>query len=308
MIDQRYYQYIQTIAFYCSFSRAAEALYITQPALSRFVKNVEKDLGVTIFDRESEPLKLTPAGQQYLEYITKFIELEENMRKELKSRQDAISDVIRVAAIPTFSAYMSPYVIPYFIKQYQQQCDLKFYEYTNKYILNRLGARELDIAIMNRMPEIPDLTYTKIMNDPILLVVPYNNMMKDAYPGCVNNLDNPIKIDKFNIKNETLFILQPWQNMRLAADRICNYYELVPKRTIEVRSVVLALSFVSSGIGITFACPSQIRSIHPKGDFIYFIPSELANITDAIAAFYSTNNNPWIRPFCQCCINALTHI
>ena len=77
---------------------------------------------------------------------------------------------------------MSPYVIPYFIKQYQQQCDLKFYEYTNKYILNRLGARELDIAIMNRMPEIPDLTYTKIMNDPILLVVPYNNMMKDAYP------------------------------------------------------------------------------------------------------------------------------
>ena len=53
MIDQRYYQYIQTIAFYRSFSRAADALYITQPALSRFVKNVEKDLGILIFDREN---------------------------------------------------------------------------------------------------------------------------------------------------------------------------------------------------------------------------------------------------------------
>ena len=304
MIDQRYYQYIQTIAFYRSFSRAADALYITQPALSRFVKNVEKDLGILIFDRENEPLKLTLAGQKYLEYITKLIELEEDMRIELKGRRNTNIDILRVAAIPTFSAYMSPCVIPYFVKQYPQ-CNLKFDEYTNKYILNRLGARELDIAIMNRKPEIPDLIYTKIMDDPILLVVPYANMIKEAYPGCVNNFDTPIAIDKFDIKNETLFILQPWQNMRIATDRICNYYKLVPKQTIEVRSVVLALSFVSSGIGVTFACPSQIRSIHPQGDFICFIPSALASLTDAIAAFHPTNNNPWIQPFCQCCINVL---
>lgn len=304
MIDPRYYQYIQTIAFYRSFSRAADALYITQPALSRFVKNIEKDLGVVIFDRENEPLKLTPAGQKYLDYLSRFIELNENMRADLKGRRDTDIDVLRVAAIPTLSAYISPYVIPQFIKQYSR-CNLKFSEYTNKYILNRLGAHELDIALMNRKPEVPHLNYIKIMDDPILLVTPYRDMMKEAYPELMNNLDKPIPIDEFDIRNETLFILQPWQNMRIAADQICSYYRLIPKHTVEVRSVVLALSFVSSGLGVTFACPSQIRSIRPQGNFIYFIPSKLSNLTDAIAAFSPTNNNPWLKRFCQCCIDVL---
>ena len=55
MIDQRYFKYIKTIAQYHSFSKAAQVLYISQPALSRFVKKVEEELGASLFDRGDDP-------------------------------------------------------------------------------------------------------------------------------------------------------------------------------------------------------------------------------------------------------------
>ena len=72
MIDQRFCKYIKTIAQYHSFSKAAQVLYVSQPALSRFVKKVEDELGVTLFDRDTIPLRLTLAGQRYLEYVEQF--------------------------------------------------------------------------------------------------------------------------------------------------------------------------------------------------------------------------------------------
>ena len=69
MLDQRYFKYIKTIAQCHSFSKAAQILYISQPALSRFVKKVEDELGVSLFDRDTIPLGLTPAGERYLEYL-----------------------------------------------------------------------------------------------------------------------------------------------------------------------------------------------------------------------------------------------
>ena len=69
LIDQRRCKYIKAIAECHSFSRAAQQLYVSQPSLSRFVRKVEDELGVELFERDSIPLGLTPAGHKYLEYI-----------------------------------------------------------------------------------------------------------------------------------------------------------------------------------------------------------------------------------------------
>ena len=86
VLDQRYFKYIKTIAQCHSFSKAAQILYISQPALSRFVKKVEDELGVSLFDRDTIPLGLTPAGERYLEYLDQFQSLEQvrARHKEMK--------------------------------------------------------------------------------------------------------------------------------------------------------------------------------------------------------------------------------
>ena len=85
MIDQRRCKYIKAIAECHSFSRAAQQLYVSQPSLSRFVRKVEDELGVELFERDSIPLGLTPAGHKYLEYIERFQALESAMKKDFAS-------------------------------------------------------------------------------------------------------------------------------------------------------------------------------------------------------------------------------
>ena len=76
MFSRREYEYVMEIAKEGSFSKAAQKLYVSQPALSGAIKKLEKDLyGIPLFDRAVTPVALTPAGQYYLEQARKIYEL-----------------------------------------------------------------------------------------------------------------------------------------------------------------------------------------------------------------------------------------
>ena len=69
-------EYVYTIYEEKSFSAAAKKLYMTQPALSAAVKKIEGELGLPIFDRSHSPLRLTDAGQAYIEAAEKILNTE----------------------------------------------------------------------------------------------------------------------------------------------------------------------------------------------------------------------------------------
>ena len=117
MIDQRYFKYIKTIAQYHSFSKAAQVLYISQPALSRFVKKVEEELGASLFDRETIPLGLTQAGERYLHYMEQFQQLEAQMYSEFAAHGAGVQ-ALTIAALPFLGIYVLPKIVPDFAEQY----------------------------------------------------------------------------------------------------------------------------------------------------------------------------------------------
>ena len=81
MFSKREYEYVMEIAKEGSFSKAAQKLYISQPALSGAIKKIEKQLyGIALFDRNVNPVALTPAGQYYLEKTRKIYELSNEMQ------------------------------------------------------------------------------------------------------------------------------------------------------------------------------------------------------------------------------------
>ena len=71
-----------------SFTKAAQALYISQPSLSAAISRLEKELGFYIFDRSSIPFSLTAEGRIYIESIEEMIEIENNMRKRIRGLSD----------------------------------------------------------------------------------------------------------------------------------------------------------------------------------------------------------------------------
>ena len=78
-MDLKECRYILKIATTKNISKAAAELYVSQPALSRYLNNVEEDLGIRLFDRTTYPISLTPAGEVYVANAHAIIDIYENM-------------------------------------------------------------------------------------------------------------------------------------------------------------------------------------------------------------------------------------
>ena len=76
--------YLLALADTRNYSRAAEQCHISQPALTRYIKNLEEELNVTLFDRSSFPIRLTYAGERYIDGLLKILEMKEKLDKEMR--------------------------------------------------------------------------------------------------------------------------------------------------------------------------------------------------------------------------------
>ncbi len=108
MFSKREYEYVMEIAKEGSFSKAAQKLYISQPALSGAIKKIEKELyGISLFDRNVNPVALTPAGQYYLEKTRKIYELSNEMEQHFAELAGIRSGVINIGKLRIFLCVFS---------------------------------------------------------------------------------------------------------------------------------------------------------------------------------------------------------
>ena len=90
-------EYVTSIAQYKSITKAAEALYITQPSLSRSINKLEQRLGLKLFYRKSDGVELTQAGAVYVEYGEQILRLQRQMEQELNELRQINTQHINIA-------------------------------------------------------------------------------------------------------------------------------------------------------------------------------------------------------------------
>ena len=110
MMDFNKLNYMMAIAELQSFSKAAKRCFVSQPALTRCVKNIEDELGLKLFDRSCSPIKLTYAGERYIAVMQEILELKTKLDQEMEEIAQACApeflEALRRAAenIRTFHA------------------------------------------------------------------------------------------------------------------------------------------------------------------------------------------------------------
>lgn len=107
-MDHDKYKYILAVAEYQSFSKAADALFISQPYLSKVVSTIERDLGVRLFDRNHMPLSVTAAGKCYIDYIKTVLHAEQQMYAGLTDISEHSSGTISLGIGSTHCSYLMP--------------------------------------------------------------------------------------------------------------------------------------------------------------------------------------------------------
>ncbi|KIL40271.1 LysR family transcriptional regulator [Gordoniibacillus kamchatkensis] len=146
-MDMRHLQYFLEAARWKSFTKAAQALYITQPTISKMIKNLEEELGVALFDRIGKRIELTDAGSVLLTQAQHMVKSFEEMTSHLDELTKVKRGRIRIGLPPMVGASFFPKVIGQFREQYPGIM-LQLFEDGSKKVEADVGAGELDIGVV----------------------------------------------------------------------------------------------------------------------------------------------------------------
>lgn len=146
-MDIRHLQYFLEVANTKSFTKAAERLYVTQPTISKMIKNLETELGVTLFDRSGKRVVLTEAGQIILNQAQNIFKSFQNMAGALEDLMNLKTGHIRIGMPPMVGARFFPTIIGRFRELYPG-ITIQLVENGAKKIEEDVGNGALDIGVV----------------------------------------------------------------------------------------------------------------------------------------------------------------
>ena len=164
-------QYIYQVYQSGSFSKAAQALYLTQPALSIAIQKVEAEIGMPLFIRDKKPLELTDAGKVYIEKVKQIMHLEAELSKELSDLSSLNIGSLVLGGTHYLNSYILPPVLTTFQKQYPG-VHLELVEASSNELIEMLRENKIDLTF-NCIPNPKDnFRRTPIFKDNVLVAVP----------------------------------------------------------------------------------------------------------------------------------------
>lgn len=228
----RHIRYFQAVAEHLSFTKAAAALHVSQPALSQLVKQLEEELGTQLFDRSGRTTRLTDTGHAYLQYVRRA-------SQELREASRAIHDVndlsrgsLRLAVTPTFTTYLVGPLVEAFHLRYPE-ITLNVREISQESMEELLQEGELDVGIAFGDVHCPDIDAIPLLDETLALV---------ANSGHRLAKEKSVGLQALN--NESLVLLSKEFATREQVDSYCRRHSIHPKVLMEANALGAVIEIV----------------------------------------------------------------
>ncbi len=163
-----------TAAKQLSFSRAAEELFISQPAVSKHVHALESYFKVKLFVRQGSKISLTPDGQVLFYHAEEIFALYRKLQFEMDKRVQQNRGLLRMGASTTIAQYVLPNILADFHKHYPD-IQVNLFNGNTRQIESALLQKEIELGIIEGYAKKPELKYTPFMKDEIVLVTKRNH-------------------------------------------------------------------------------------------------------------------------------------
>ena len=166
-----HYKVFTEVATNLSFSKAANALFITQPAVSKHIKKLEAEIGLPLFVRKGNSISLTTSGEKLLEYLHKAKIIQGQIESDIQivKNQLMARGELNIGASTTLSLYVLPKILSSFHKKYPN-INILLVNRNTENILNALLNKEIDLAIIEDHNKINSVSYQAFMADEIIPV------------------------------------------------------------------------------------------------------------------------------------------
>ncbi|MEO3944454.1 LysR family transcriptional regulator [Gorillibacterium sp. CAU 1737] len=247
-MELRQLNYAVKIAAEKHFSRAAEKLHIAQPSLSQQLSKLEKELGVLLFQRSTNSVELTYAGEVFMERAQAILDQVNQLTREMEDISQLKKGRLVVGSLPITGAHMLPRVLPAFRRSYPG-IELTLVEDTTARLEKFTSSGQTDIAILTLPIEDPALDYTPLLREELWLAVPHDHPLNLRNPGT--------PVDIAQLRNEPFILLKMGQAFRKISLELCRQAGFEPTIVFESSNIETIQSLVATGMGIAFI-PSMI--------------------------------------------------
>ncbi|GLX66441.1 cidABC operon transcriptional activator CidR [Paenibacillus glycanilyticus] len=182
-MDIRHLQYFVEAARFQSFTKAAQSLYITQPTISKMIKNLEEELGVVLFERTGKRIKLTDAGSILLEQAQQMVQSFGQMNSRLSELMEMKVGHIRIGLPPMVGVTFFPRIIGKFREKYPK-ITMQLFEHGAKKVEADVGSGELDIGVILLPTNEEKFDSFCFLRQDLMLVVPSSHKLanRDEVP------------------------------------------------------------------------------------------------------------------------------
>lgn len=241
-----------------SFSKAADAIYITQPTVSAHISSLENELGIKLIDRSSKEICPTAAGYIFFEYAQNLINIRDNAVFALKDFTDKIEGNLEIAASTVPSQYIIPKLVFEF-RQNFQNVNLNLVQMDTKQVIDELLYKKYEIGIVGSLIEHNKLIFEKLTDDKLVLITPNNKKY-----STINKKTLPID----QIINEQYIFRESGSGTRQVFEKFLAKANIEPKSIkiiAQINSLEAIKQAVSIGLGVSIASAKSVEDYSNNG-------------------------------------------
>ncbi len=212
-----------------SITAASKKLFVSQPALSQTIKQIEMDLGAPLFDRNTDPISLTAVGSKYVEAAQQIVDIERNLRSEIAETKKEIHGRLIVGLSVQRGLKLLPQVIPEFAQRYPY-IKVELVEHGSATIERLTSEGQCDIAFIATNEKPNRLHYFLLENEEVVLMAARTTDLAHRFRD-----GEPISIT--DAIGERFVSMNDGHSVRAIQDRLFDHYHISPSILLETRNM-----------------------------------------------------------------------
>ncbi|HEY4092322.1 MAG TPA: LysR family transcriptional regulator [Luteibacter sp.] len=266
-VSMRQLRAFLAVAGHRHFRRAAEALHLTQPAVSRLIAELEAELDVRLFDRTTREVVPTEAGRYLEQALGRVLDELDTVLGHARTQADPLRGRVRIAAVPTLSAGLVPAGIARCTAGHPS-LEIILRDQNQAQVLDAVRGGEVDFGLTVEPATHEEFDAETILRDPFRLVCPASHPF--AMRGHV-----PWEA----LSGEPLVLLDHASGSRRLIDAILARRGVAARVAIEVGHPHTAFRMVEAGLGVTVTPALSLDALRPGLVALELTPEEHRNVT-----------------------------
>jgi DNA-binding transcriptional LysR family regulator len=237
-----------------SLSAAAEALYITQPAVTKQIQQLHATYGIKLLNRFGKKMVLTDAGEVLYDFASKIFEAEIQAEEILRDFQQRKSGRIRIHASESFGAYYLPFMVNLFRKKYPAPIQISVNIFPNPVVIENTAKLETDLGFISYPLEHKKLLVREVLEDRLVLISP------PSHPLARRKILHP-----HHLEGLPLIMHEKGSGTRVIIDEFLRKNNLSVSVSLELSNNEGIKRAVEQGMGLSFISEHVVREeIHGK--------------------------------------------